>query len=276
VHVTRNEGVAAVTPRGRYRLIWSIQDFAFPYCLPWELPRGKFTNLFAAAKYKWLEPAQITGAGALIHEPIDQSRDPRKVWRYLPVVRQVVRQPNLAYDLPAPYTDGLRTSEDFELFVGPPDAYEWTLRGKQELYIPYNAYRAHSSDVRVEDIVGREHVNPALLRYELHRVWVVEGKLRPGRRHVYGRRVLYVDEDSWQIAVADYYDLSGKLVRLGEAHAVNFYAVPVLWATLYTMYDFAKRRYLVEGLDNERRPVQFRDRIASRDFTPNALNYYVR
>ncbi|NJN51889.1 MAG: DUF1329 domain-containing protein [Gammaproteobacteria bacterium] len=229
-----------------------------------------------AAKSKWLTPAHLAGAGALILEPIDTSLEPRIIWRYLPELRQIVRQPNLGYDLPASYSDALRTVEDFELFSGSPDTYEWRLLGKRELYIPYNAYRAHSSHVEVEEIVGAQHLNPALLRYELHRVWVVEGKPRADGRHVYGRRVLYVDEDSWQIAVADNYDRAGQLMRFGEAHAVNYYAVPVLWATLYTMYDFGKRRYLVEGLDNERRAARFSDSLDPREFTPNALNYYVR
>jgi len=276
VHVRNDEGVSAVTPRGRYRLVWSIQDSAILYALPWDVSRGEFDNLLAAVKMKWLAPAQLAGTGALIHEPIDPARDPRKIWRYLPDLRQIVRQPTLGYELPAPYTDGLRTSEDFELFIGPPDAYEWTLRGKKELYIPYNAYRLHSSHLRARDIVGAEHLKSAPLRYELHRVWVIDGTLRLGQRRIYGRRVLYLDEDSWQIAIADSYDSSGRLMRHGEAHTINHYAVPALRATLYTIHDFAKHRYLVEGLDNERRPVQFSDRFSPLDFTPNALNYYVR
>ena len=276
IHIRRSSGTAAVTPSGRYRLVWAIEDLGIPYALPWEISRGKLDNLLAAIKVKWLQPSQLTGVGALAHESIDPAGDPRKIWRYLPELRQVVRQPKLTYDLPASYSDGLRTGDDFELFLGPPDAYEWELLGKKELYIPYNAYRAHSGDLSVKDLVGAGHLNPEALRYELHRVWVVEGTLRQGERHIYGKRVFYLDEDSWQIAIADNYDLSGKLLRLGEAHAINYYTVPTVWATLYTMYDLEKHRYLVEGLDNERQPAQFSDTVDSREFTPNALNYYVR
>ena len=42
-------------------------------------------------------------------------------------------------------------------------------------------------------------VNPELLRYELHRVWVVEADLRKGFSHPYAKRRFYIDEDSWQI-----------------------------------------------------------------------------
>ena len=88
-------------------------------------------------------------------------------------------------------------------------------------------------------------------------MWVVEAVLKPGEKHIYGRRRFYLDEDSWQVAVADSWDLTGKLWRTAEAHAVNYYQVPVLWSTLYTYYDLHNHRYLVEGLDNGRGPYRF-------------------
>ena len=62
----------------------------------------------------------------------------------------------------------------------------------------------------LSDILSRSHINPDLARYELHRVWVVEGKLKSGERHIYSRRVFYLDEDSWQIAVAEIYGAPPK------------------------------------------------------------------
>jgi hypothetical protein len=117
----------------------------------------------------------------LILQPIDETRDPRKVWLYAPALRQLVLQANYGYDLPAPNTDALRTVDQYELFTGPTDRFEWTLLGKREMYIPYNAYRVHGDDVAVERIVGRNHLDPDLLRYELHRVWVVEAVLKPAQ-----------------------------------------------------------------------------------------------
>lgn len=277
MRVSRHEGIAAVTARGRYVAMWVVQDIAFPYGLPWGVRRGRFENVVIAGKSKVLLPAQQTGLGVLVHETLDQSRDPRKIWRYLPGLRQVTRDPQPSYLLPSLLSDGLTIGEDYDLFVGPADRYEWTLRGKRELYVPYNAYRLHSSALRTDDIVGKRHLAPEHLRYELHRVWVVEGtpKVDP-RRHVYGRRVFYVDEDTWQILVADTYDVAGALIRVAEAHPVIAYRVPVPYTTLIVHYDFANGRYLVEGLDNRREPVRFREDIDSREFTPNALNYYVR
>ena len=276
LRIERSEGSAAVTPSGRYTLVVSIQQLAFPYGLSGDKSGWKFSNVLLAAKTKTLTPAPLTGRGTLLIEPIDQTRDPRKVWLYTPALRQLVLQANYGYDLPAPNTDGLRTVDQFELFSGPTDRYDWTLLGKQEMFIPYNAYRVHSDDVSAEQILGRKHLEPDLLRYELHRVWVVEAVLKPGEKHVYGRRRFYLDEDSWQVAVTDSWDLTGQLWRTAEAHAVNYYQVPVLWATLYAFYDLRNHRYLVEGLDNGRGPYRFTDTADPREFTPNALNYYLR
>lgn len=276
LRVERSEGSAAVTVNGRYSLVLSIQQLAFPYDVPGDRSDWKFSNVLFAAKTKTLAPASLTGRGTLVLEPIDQTRDPRKVWLYTPGLRQLVLQANYGYALPAPNTDALRTVDQFELFSGPTDRYDWTLLGKREMYIPYNAYRVHSDAVPVKRIVGRNHLDPDLLRYELHRVWVVEAVLKAGEKHIYGRRRFYLDEDSWQVAVADSWDLTGQLWRTAEAHAMNYYQVPVLWSTLYAYYDLRNHRYLVEGLDNGRGPYRFTTTADPREFTPNALNYYLR
>ena len=276
LRVERSDGSAAVTAKGRFGLVLSVQQLAFAYGVPGEKLGWKFANVLLAAKSKTLAPASLTGRGTLLLEPIDQTRDPRKVWLYTPGLRQLVLQANFGYALPAPNTDALRTVDQFELFSGPTDRFEWTLLGKREMYIPYNAYRVHSGAVPVERIVGPKHLNPERLRYELHRVWVVEAVLKAGEKHIYGRRRFYLDEDSWQIAVSDNWDLTGRLWRTAEAHAVNYYQVPVLWSTLYAFYDLNNKRYLVEGLDNGRAPYRFTDTADPREFTPNALNYYLR
>jgi hypothetical protein len=275
--VARSEGIAAVTRRGNYRVVLLEQLLGLPYAASSPDAFGRaFPNVLLAQKTKVIAPSRLAGDGSLVIEPIDQTRDPRRVWQYGRDLRRVFRQPYAAYDFPAPYSDDLRTLDDAWLFNGPPDRFDWELIGKRELLIPYNAYRLHGGDVGPADILGRQHIEPELARYELHRVWVVEGKLRPGARHVYARRVFYVDEDSWQIALAESYDADGRLWRVAEAHALNYYEVPVLWDTLETYYDLRAGRYLVTGLDNERNPYEFSEGSDAREFSPNALTYYVR
>ena len=117
------------------------------------------------------------------------------------------------------------------MYNGAPDRYDWKLVGKREVYIPYNSYKLASDRYRFGDILKPGHINPDLTRYELHRVWVVEATLKQGTRHIYPRRTFYLDEDSWQIAVADQYDARGNIWRLSQSWIVNHYQVPVLWQT---------------------------------------------
>ena len=277
LRVDRVEGYAPVTRSGRYTLILARQDWAFPYAVPHITPfTRRYPNVLLAVKSKVIAPSLLSGDGTLVFETINQTGDPRKAWRYPRALRRVLRSPFFGYELPSANSDGLRTVDDFGLYNGSPDRYEWTLIGKQELYIPYNAYGLHGPQVGYEDIVRTGHINPEHARYELHRVWVVEGRLKEGARHIYNRRVFYLDEDSWQIAVADSYNADGELWRVNEAHAINYYTVPVLWTTLEVFHDLLAGRVLVEGLDNLHRPYEFRSTSDPREFSPNALIYYLR
>ncbi len=277
IRVQRALARAAVTRSGRYTLVLGEVDIGFPYGARVETPfTKKYPNLMVAVKQKVVAPALLANEANLIIEPIDHSIEPRKAWTYNEALRRVVRTPLFQYGLPAPNSDSLRTVDEFELFSGPTDYFAWRLLGKREMLIAYNAYRLHSGEVRVADIIRPGHINPDLARYELHRVWVVEGTLKTGKRHVYGKRVFYVDEDSWSIAASDSYDTEGELWRTADAHAVNFYTIPVHLATLYVFHDLRTRRYLLDGLDNARKPWVFLNDADPREFSPNSLLYYVR
>jgi hypothetical protein len=277
LRVNRTEGSAAVTTSGRYTLVRAREDWGFPYSVPHSTPfTERYPNILLAVKSKILEPALLSGDGTLVFETINQTEDPRKSWVYRRAARRVIRLPYFGYEIPGTAADGLRTVDDFGLYNGAPDRYDWNLLGKKELYIPYNTYKLHSGQLKHTDIVRNGHINPEHTRYELHRVWMIEATLKEGATHVYGRRVFYLDEDSWQIAVADSYNLAGELWRVNEAHAINYYTVPVLWTTLEVFHDLLQHRVLVNGLDNEHRPYEFRSESDPREFSPNALIYYLR
>ncbi|TFG95912.1 MAG: DUF1329 domain-containing protein [Myxococcales bacterium] len=275
--IQRSEGIAAVTRRGNYRVVLVDQTLGLPYAAREADAFGRvYPNVLLAIKSKTVSPSRIAGDGALVIEPIDQTEDPRRSWSYSRDLRRVFRLPWVAYDFPAPNSDDLRTVDDVWLFNGPPDRFEWELLGKREMLIPYNAYRLHSDEVGPSEILRRSHIEPDLARYELHRVWVVQATLKPGAKHIYSRRVFYVDEDSWQIAVAESYDLEGRLWRVNEVHAINYYEVPVLSSTLEVYHDLLRNRYLVTGLDNGRNSYRFSEGSDPREFSPNALAYEVR
>jgi hypothetical protein len=161
IRVHRSFGQAAVTDRGQYTVTLALQDFAFPYAAPpGDELRKKFPNLLLALKSKLIQPGLLSGDGSLVLEPIDQTDAPRKSWTYSRNLRRILRAPYIANAYPAGNTDNLRTVDEFDMFNGSPEQYDWQLKGKQELYIPYNAYRIHAQDLDYDDIVGKHHINP--------------------------------------------------------------------------------------------------------------------
>ena len=235
---------------------------------PEEYPNRLFVFL-----QRILAPTRLEGDVLMVHENIDQVREPRKAWVYNAGQRRVRLAPNIAYDGPGTAADGLRTADDLDMYNGAPDRYDWELVGKRELYIPYNSYGLRRGDLKYKDIVKAGHMNPDYLRYELHRVWVVESRLKQGARHIYARRTFYIDEDTWQVSIIDHYDGRGELWKMKEGHIISHYQVEVPWLAVETLHDLISGRYVVIGLDNEEEGYQFDfDYEGSfRDFTPSAL-----
>lgn len=288
IHIIRPTALAAVTRRGNYTLMQIQEEWAAPYAIPGpdEL-KTKFPHLFGALKQKVLSPGFLAGGGRLALESIDYNIVQRQSWIYSPDLRRVLRTPFSGYDNPSPNTDALRFNDEIDMFNGSPVLFNWKLLGKRELFIPYNAYRLEQGSLRADDILQKRHINPDHARYELHRVWVVEGTVKVAQRnpnalrledrgHQYSRRVFYFDEDTWQLAVADNYNSNGDLWRVSEGHVMNFYEVPVTWYNMEVFYDLIQERYLVTGLNNQRQATRFGDQINPRLFGPNALDYYVR
>ena len=263
-------GQAAVTRGGAYTLVKQSLEVELRYSLP-DMTVEELGNTMILFKQKTLAPARLAGDLVLVHETMNQFREPRNAWTYNPGQRRVRRAPNLAYDNPGTSSDGLRTADQLDMFNGAVDRYDWELVGKREMYVPYNAYRLHSGDLAFTDILKPLHVNPEHLRYELHRVWVVEATLKEGAAHIYKRRTLYVDEDSWQIVAADIYDNRDELWRVSEGHLINYYEKPLMWPTLEVHADLQAGRYLAFGLDNEFPMCTWDPDFRSRDFTPAAL-----
>lgn len=216
-------------------------------------------------------PARLAGNVLLVHETLNAAAQPRQAWVYNPGQRRVRRAPNVAYDNPGTATDGLRTNDMTDMFNGAMDRFDWKLVGKREMYVPYNSYKAKQPNVKVADLVKPGHLNPDLLRYELHRVWVVDATLKAGARHINSRRTFYVDEDSWQILVIDHYDTRGQLWRYSEAPGINYYEVPTYWSTLETHHDLQSGRYITGLLDNEEKPFDFSFQTSPDEFSPDSL-----
>jgi hypothetical protein len=142
-------------------------------------------------------------------------------------------------------------------YAGAADRYDWKLLGKREIYIPYNNLRFFDSDLEYKDIIQPRYPRRDLIRYELHRVWVVEATVKPNRRHTIATRRFYLDEDSWLIVVVDGYDRKGNLWRVSEHLPQLLYEIPSCVSNSGLYYDLVAGRYMVTPAFNEEEEADY-------------------
>ncbi len=251
ISVRRWNNQFAVPASGDYNQTKIREDVLFAYARPGFAALADKEKVLTYFLQVISQPPRLDGTLILVHETMDQIAGSRRAWQYSPGQQRIRSAPGVGYDTPGPGTDGLRTYDQIDMFTGPMDRYEWKLLDKRELYVPANSYRLHSDALRYSDIVGKGHLNPDHVRYELRRVWVVEANLRPGVAHTYKRRRFYLDEDGWQIRAVDVYDARGELRQLQEAHTVIAYDKPYELPVCETVYDLQENRYLAQTLNNE-------------------------
>lgn len=217
------------------------------------------------------EPKRKKGEMVIVHEPLDQVLHDRKAWVFIPGAQRVKRAPNAGYDTPVG-PGGLLTADDNMGFNGAMNRYDWKLIGKKEMYIPYNNYAFDSAKVKYDKLLTSKFVNPDYVRYELHRVWVVEADLKSGQRHLYAKRRFYVDEDNWLIAATDAYDGRGQLWRVGLQNTLYDFYLKGFIVRSQINYDLQAAAYVGVRLVNETRPSNYAMTIKGESFyTPGNL-----
>ncbi|MEA1923093.1 MAG: DUF1329 domain-containing protein [Pseudomonadota bacterium] len=270
-YIDRTFVYAPVTRSGSYNLGKEHTRVRWQYNLP-GMTEEKMNNIILYFEQTMLGPPRVAGRILLVHDTLNQSKEARKAWTYNPGQRRVRRAPQVSFDTPGIGSDGVRTIDDYEMYNGSPERYDWKLVGKKEMYIPYNCYKLHSDQLKYKDIIKPMHYNPDFLRYELHRVWVVEATLKKGTRHLYKKRVFYLDEDSWGIVAEDKYDNRDKLWRFSEGFMINYYDIKCAWTTSEVHYDLQTGRYVFYYLDNEEKNTYIFDReFPIKDFSTSAL-----
>ncbi len=262
---------AAVTASGDYALVKFEYEYDLAYGNLGKTPAQREPNLILNYLQEVTAPARLAGQILLVKETVDQAKEPRSAWTYNPGQRRVRLAPNVAYDNPGTAADGLRTNDDFGMFNGATDRYDWTLVGKKEMYIPYNSYRMTDPKLKYSELLKAGHLNQDLTRYELHRVWVVDAKLKAGTSHIYSRRTFYIDEDSWNVILIDKYDGRGQLWRFAEMHSENWYNIPMWFGTVEVHHDLQSRRYLAMGLRSEESKIYEPIKRTAADYTPQSL-----
>jgi hypothetical protein len=220
---------------------------------PWYDQNGKESDALARmldVSVAWYaEPANMKGNVVMLWDPLNQSQEPRSAWSYLPGQRRVRRDPTVAYDTPNTVVGAICTQDDIYGFNGALDRYNWKIVGKKEMYIPYNDYQTGLCSM--QDLLKPNHYNPKYMRWELHRVWVIDAELKPGARHIYSHRVLYLDEDTWAAGLADNYDGHGKLWRTWIGGRSNAYEVPTVIVLEQFFFDLQRSDYAALYLQND-------------------------
>lgn len=151
----------------------------------------------------------------------------------------------MAYDTPSPAGGGVGTVDETQVFYGSLDRYDYKLLGRKEMFIPYNTFKLHDEKQCAPDqVFTPNHLNPDCVRWELHRVWVVEATLKEGKRHVYPRRVIYWDEDIYAVGMADNYDEAGKIYRVTQTHYYPFYETTGHNTHEFVVHDLTNGAYV--------------------------------
>jgi Tfp pilus assembly protein PilF len=208
---------------------------------------------------------------ALVHESANSLENPRNIWVLPPGIPRMFRVPPVGYDQPFVGSEGLMFIDMVDMYNGAFDRYVWKLLGKRELYLPYNGYRIGDGSFQYDQLLTPHHFNQDATRYELHRVWVIEATERQGKRHSFGKRTFYVDEDSWNVVLVENEDQSGQLWRFQEGHLLTFYDHSFANTAPMLVYDFKDGRYFASRLSAEDRPPQYNLPMRDAEFVPASV-----
>jgi hypothetical protein len=186
----------------------------------------------------------------------------------------VRRLPAFEYDNAIPGYENLETADQYPMFAGAIDRYDWKLVGKQEMYVPYNSFKFVAKRKLSEIYLGL-YPNRDLMRYELHRVWKVEATVKAGMRHMFAKRTFYLDEDTWMLLAADQYDAQGKLWRVMEASLYPAVELGACVSQEFMSWDLTVNRYIAENATQESKPTDWlagdEGRINAKRFDPDEL-----
>ena len=259
---------ASPTASSDYTLIKNETKLLFPYSQGGSSESG-YLSLYMI---KALSPPLYAGGMVVARDHVDPAAHPRDAWIYNPGEQRVRRAPEVNFDTPNTQADSLMTDDDLDLFNGSPERYDWKLVGRQEMYVPYNDYNFGSPSHDYAELLKPQFINPDLMRWELHRVWVVEATLKPGASHIYARRVYYYDEDSWEGVLGDEYDRRGQIWRVASGAPICYYEVPLVTNSANIFYDLQSRRYHARGMRNHDSSLNFvSPKLTPADFTADAL-----
>ena len=156
-------------------------------------------------------PANLVGQALVIQTYTNSALNPQIAWELLNGEGRVRRAPELSFDTPASQVNDIGNYDELYGFNGSLERYDWKYVGLKEIYVPYNNNKITTTAAAPVHLA--HFVDPKVMRFELHRCHVVEATLHPGERNVDARRMLYIDEDTSAVQLADNWDANGDLVK---------------------------------------------------------------
>ena len=254
-HKLRPTGIGFVFKKGGSVLSprRGTNDFVF---YDWELtqyyPSGEKTaknvedahNVEFYGYYKYSAPVALVGQAIVYTSYLDKI--PESSY-YFPGQRRVRRLPAYTFDAPLIGFENEYMVDIQNGFWSTLDRFNYKLVGKKEIYIPHDAFKMYNFNTSHKDAYLKDEVNPDLGRYELHRVWVVEATVKPGMRHSAPHRIYYLDEDSWNMLIAEDYDSSGKLWNVRQQWQIPVWELGgTCTFNPFVQYNLQSGRYMAD------------------------------
>ena len=210
-------------------------------------------------------------AGEQIMGRTNLNGDKSEAHVYLTGQRRVRKLPNACCDTPTPATAGVMSFDELSVFQGRLDRFNWKLVGKQEMYIPYNTNKVQAAG-KPEDLFDKHHLNPDQVRWELHRVWVVDAELAPGKRHQLPKGRYYLDEDTWQAMLGDRWDANGQLAKTLWSLPAVMPDLPAVAQLSSGFYDLVSGAWFIQNVyTGKAQQYALVERYKPAEFSPAAM-----
>lgn len=254
--MVRYQGVGLEYPAGAYTCLsprpgsseWvdllGPQHNYFPFGKKGTQTPAQIGDIYYQIYFQYKSPPALAGQGLVQTWYFNKDNE---AFYYFPGQRRVRRLPSAAYDAPQIGFENQYTFDQPYLLNGQIDRHSWKLVGKKEMYIPYNSFGMFNFKKKLHDVLQPTHLSNDSRRYELHRVWVVEGTVKKGMRHTAHKKVFYIDEDSWLAVAGEDYDAQGKLWKVREAYPIPVWELGGVMANApFAQYDLTNGRYVCD------------------------------
>lgn len=186
-----------------------------------------YQGYFSKGHYWYKAPSSVDGEEVVIWHSTNVNIHPDIVWSLLQGQGRVRKAPNESFDTPSPAANGIANIDESSCFYGNPSQYDWTYITKKEMLVPYNNNAFGFMDAEV--VLGPHFPDTDVIRWEKHRVWVVEANLHPGQRNVNVKRRFYIDEDTYLSLLGEGYDAYGAMAK---CYVVYNQCIPSLPGTI--------------------------------------------